>query len=139
MEQIQIKPIKCEQAWIIRHEVMYPDLPFEVIKLANDNEGVHLGLYVNNHLTSVVSLFNKANSCQFRKFATLASAQGKGYGSLLLDHVIQHVKVIGMVKLWCNARVSAASFYAKFGFTETDDRSVSNGINFVIMELHLNN
>jgi predicted GNAT family N-acyltransferase len=42
-------------------------------------------------------------------------------------------------KLWCNSRVSATGFYSKFGFTETDQRSVSNGIDFVIMELQLNN
>ena len=46
---------------------------------------------------------------------------------------------MGSEKIWCNARVSAAGFYSKFGFIQTNQRSVSNGIDFVIMELQLDN
>jgi Acetyltransferases len=118
---------------------MYPDLPFDAIKLANDEEGIHFGLFVGNKLTSVVSVFNKGDIYQFRKFATIVELQGKGYGSLLLDHIISFVKTFGAIKLWCNARVSAIPFYNKFGFIQTDKLSTNNGIDFVIMELELNN
>ncbi|NRF39969.1 GNAT family N-acetyltransferase [Pedobacter foliorum] len=139
MQEIQIEQIRPDLTWRVRHEVMYPDLPFDVIKLANDDDGIHFGLFAGNKLTSVVSLFNKGNIYQFRKFATLAESQGKGYGSLLLNHIINYVKTFDAVKLWCNARVSAIPFYNKFGFIETDKISTSNGIDFVIMELELNN
>jgi len=139
MQEIHIEQIRPDLTWRIRHEVMYPDLPFEAIKLANDDEGIHFGLFANNQLTTVVSLFNKGNVYQFRKFATIVESQGKGYGSILLDYIISYVKSSGAIKLWCNARVSAISFYNKFGFVQTDKLSTSNGIDFVIMELELNN
>lgn len=139
MEKVQIKEIRFDITWNIRHQVMYPDLPYDAIKLENDENGIHFGLYVDDHLTTVVSLFNTGNVTQFRKFATLTSAQGKGYGTQLLTYIINYVKNIGSEKIWCNARVSAAGFYSKFGFIQTNKRSVSNGIDFVIMELQLDN
>ena len=139
MEDTHIEQIRTDLAWRIRHEVMYPNLSYDAIKLQNDGEGIHFGLFTGNQLTAVVSLFNVGNSYQFRKFATIVDAQGKGYGSLLLNHIIDYVKTTGAEKLWCNSRVSAIGFYSKFGFIETDQHSVSNDIDFVIMELELNN
>lgn len=139
MQEARIEQIRFDLTWSIRHEVMYPDLPFEAIKLDNDPNGVHFGLYINDQLTAVVSLFNVGQAYQFRKFATRVGAQGKGYGTLLLKHIISYVNDIGAEKLWCNARVSAIGFYSKFGFKETDRHSRSHGIDFITMELQLNN
>lgn len=139
MEKVQIKEIRFDLTWNIRHQVMYPDLPYDAIKLENDENGIHFGLYVDDQLTAVVSLFNNGKVTQFRKFATLTSAQGKGYGTQLLTYIINYAKNMGSEKIWCNARVSAAGFYTKFGFIQTNQRSVSNGIDFVIMELQLDN
>jgi GNAT superfamily N-acetyltransferase len=139
MEDVQIEQIRFDLTWRIRHEVMYPDAAFEVIKLDDDPEGVHFGLFANGQLCTVVSLFNEGKIYRFRKFATVVDAQGKGYGTLMLNHLIHYVQTMGAEKLWCNARVSAAGFYGKLGFVPTDQRSVSKGIDFVIMELQLNN
>lgn len=132
--KIRIKQISATQVWPLRHRVMYPDLSFEAIKLEHDHKGIHFGLYAAEHLVSVVSLFRSGNVFQFRKFATETRDQGKGYGSLLLNHIIQFAGEAGAEKLWCNARISAAGFYSKFGFETTDIRSTSNDIDFVIME-----
>ena len=135
MDNIQIEQIRFELTWRIRHEVMYPDLPFENIKLKNDKDGIHFGLYAEDQLTSVVSLFEVNNVYQFRKFATINSAQGKGYGTRLLEYIIFYVKKAQGTKLWCNARVSVIAFYEKFGFKETPQRFTQDDIDFVIMEL----
>lgn len=139
MGSVKIEEIRYDLTWNIRHEVMYPHLPYDSIKLENDKNGIHFGLYVDDSLTAVISLFQSGNISQFRKFATLVSAQGKGYGTLLLNYIINYVKNTGSKIIWCNARVSAAEFYRKFGFVLTNERHVSNGIEFVIMELQLNN
>lgn len=138
MKEIQIEQIRFDLTWRIRHEVMYPDQPYDIIKLDNDDEGIHFGLFAHNQLTAVISLFHTGKVYQFRKFATITSQQGKGYGSQLLQHVIDYVKSFSAEKLWCRARVSASGFYNKFGFVETGKRSVNNGIDFVIMELQIN-
>ena len=137
MCDIQIEQIRFELTWRIRHEVMYPDLPFENIKLRNDKDGIHFGLYAKDQLTSVISLFEVNNVYQFRKFATINSAQGKGYGTKLLEYIISYVKKTQGEKLWCNARVSVISFYKKFGLAETNKYFTQDNIEFVIMELKI--
>lgn len=134
-----IEQIRFDLTWRIRHEVMYPDSAYDVVKLEDDPEGIHFGLFANDQLVTVVSVFHEAKIYRFRKFATIAEVQGKGYGTLMLNYIIGYVSKMGAEKLWCNARVSAANFYGKFGFAQTDQRSVSKGIDFVIMELQLNN
>ena len=136
-DQVQIEQIRYELTWRIRHEVMYPELPFDAIKLSADPEGIHFGLYVGNQLTSVVSVFHEGDVYQFRKFATLNASQGKGYGSQLLFYIISYVAQEGGLKLWCNARVSAMDFYEKFSFRPKGEYFSEHGIDFVIMELEL--
>ena len=46
--------------------------------------------------------------------------KGKGYGSLLLDDLIQYVQQHQLL-LWCNARLTAKPFYEKHGFTSYGD------------------
>ena len=137
MDEMQIEQIRFELTWRIRHKVLYPKLPFEQIKLKNDEEGIHFGLFANNQLTSVISLFEINNDYQFRKFATLKSGQGKGYGTKLFEYIIGYVKEMNGNKLWCNARISAISFYKKFGFIETNEYFTQDDIDFVMMELKL--
>jgi len=139
MEKIQIEQIRHDLTWRIRHEAMYPDEPYDTIKLKDDPNGIHFGLFANDQLVTVISIFEEGSVYQFRKFATLPAAQGKGYGSRMLQHIIAYVSSMGATKLWCNARTSASPFYLKFGFSETDQRFSKLGLEFVIMQLQLNN
>ena len=116
---------------------MWPDHPFDFVKVPNDHEGVHYGLFVGGTLTSVISLFFDGERAQFRKLATLQTEQGKGYGSQLLRHAIQEVKAKGAKLLWCNARMGKTDFYHRFGMRETDRTYVKGGIDFVVMEVEL--
>ena len=124
--------------WRIRHVTMYPDHPFDFVKLENDFDGIHFGIYEEHILTGVVSLFTEGNIGQFRKLAILPEAQGKGLGNQLMSYLIDFCKVQKLSKLWCNARVNAKEFYVKFGFHETDKTYTADGFDFVIMEMKLN-
>ena len=135
--KIQIEQIRYELTWRIRHQVMYPDEPFDMIKLPEDPDGMHFGLYEGEWLTAVVSLFENGKVFQFRKFATLTAKQGMGYGSALLEYIIAYCREQGAEKLWCNARVSAEGFYAKFGFRPVGEVFVQHGLDFVQMELDM--
>ena len=129
-----IKAITPQETWPIRHKVMWPEEPFDYIKLPEDTEGLHFGLWVDDMLISVVSLFIKKEIGQFRKFATLVDKQGKGYGSQLLHHLIEIAKTKKVKKIWCNARVTKAAYYTKFDMEITNCRFSKNGIDYVVME-----
>ena len=135
MEDLHIEQIRPDLTWRIRHEVMYPNYPLEQAKLEIDAEGTHFGLFADGYLSSVISLFNNDETYQFRKFATIMTAQGKGYGTELLKYIIDFVKQRGGRQLWCNARLSAVPFYTKFGFIKTDQFFSKDGQDFVVMAL----
>lgn len=133
-----IEQIPPYLTWKIRHGVMYPDLDFQLAILPDDDDGIHLGLFDDDVLITVVSLFRKENSMRFRKFATRLEYQGKGYGSEVLRYLINYSENEGCNHIWCNARQSASAFYEKFGFRKTGNTSNANGHEYVIMEKALN-
>lgn len=134
---IQIKQIASDLTWPIRYKVMYPEHNLDFVKLENDNEGIHFGLYYNQKLTGIVSVFNEAEIYQFRKLAILEEAQGLGLGKKLMEAIIEYCQIQKGQKLWCNARVNAKNFYKRLGFNETENVFFKDGYDFVIMELDL--
>jgi len=130
----EIKQITTSETLPIRHKVMWPNKPTDYVKLPNDDEAKHLGLFVNDEITAVISLFIENNEAQFRKFATLVEFQGLGYGTILLKSTIDIIKKEGIKKIWCNARVEKSKFYEKFDLKCTDKKFEKGGIEYVIME-----
>lgn len=114
---------------------MWPEMPFDFIKLPEDHKGKHFGLFVDSELVSVVSLFNSGdNTIQFRKLATTTNVQGKGYGSELLGYILKFSKEQNMHSIWCNARYDKTDFYKKFDMFETDHTFTKQGLKFVVMK-----
>ncbi|MFC4321237.1 GNAT family N-acetyltransferase [Litchfieldia salsa] len=132
-----IRRIDMQDAWTIRHHVMWPDQPFDFIKLEDDPSGIHFGLFSDKDLVSVISLFISNEEAQFRKFATVEHEQGKGYGSVLLSYLLKEAKSYEVKRIWCNARENKINFYKKAGLQETKDRFVKAGKAYIIMEKNL--
>ena len=130
----EIREIKAEGTWPMRHKVMWPDQPLDYVILPQDEEGLHYGLFKEGKLISVISLFIDMEEAQFRKFATATEAQGNGYGSALLFHLLETAKKLGMKRIWCNARTDKASYYERFGLSKTHQHFKKGGIDYVIME-----
>ena len=131
---LTIKNIQASETWDLRHRVMAPNRPFDSIKLPKDEEGLHFGLFEEEKLISVISLFIENDMAQFRKFATEISEQNKGYGSILLNHIIEESNKNNIKNLWCNARMTALGFYEKFGFEAVSETWMDHEIEYVKME-----
>ena len=132
-----IEQITQELTWKIRQKELNPELPISEIKLEEDDSGIHLGLFHDNKLITVVSLFEYAYELQFRKFATDSNYQRMGFGKQMLAYILEYAREKQFKKVWCNARSSASKFYQIFGFKETDKTFSKNGIEYMIMELKL--
>jgi phosphoribosylformimino-5-aminoimidazole carboxamide ribotide isomerase len=137
MDKIHISAAPIESVWSMRQVVMYPDESLDFVKLDNDAAGMHLGLYEEGVLVSVISLFEDNGSIQFRKFATAVSRQGQGFGTKLLGHVMDWAKQNEKKSIWCNARLSATGMYEKFGMRPTGASWEKWGIEFIKMEKQL--
>ncbi|WP_159303944.1 GNAT family N-acetyltransferase [Maribacter litoralis] len=130
----KIIEITAEQTIPIRHKVMWPNQPLEFVKLPEDDKGLHYGLFVDDQLTSIISLFINGKEAQFRKFATLEAYQGQGFGSMLLNEIMHIAHTKKLKRIWCNARQNKSDYYTKFNMTKTNTTYVKGGIDFVIME-----
>ena len=53
--------------------------------------------------------------------ATHPDFRGRGLGELVLSALVSHATDQGGQLVWCNARVSAAAFYAQAGFVRRGD------------------
>ncbi|MEM6629391.1 MAG: GNAT family N-acetyltransferase [Bacteroidota bacterium] len=134
---VSLEEIPYEATWGIRHQVLWPSKELDYVKLASDPKGHHYGIQINDKLVSVISLFVEGESAQFRKFATLPEEQGKGYGSILLQHVMKQAQALGATQLWCNARVETCAFYHRFGMVEKGRGFKKGNIPYVVMERRL--
>lgn len=131
----KICPITSQQTYAIRHVILWPNGPEHMIVIDEDDlpSTQHLGLYDGDFHFGVISLFTTDDGrMQFRKFALLKDYQSKGAGSILLNHVINLAKAQNISQLWCNARVDAAPFYQRFGFSFQTDSFFKSDIEYKI-------
>ena len=132
-----IKEISALDTRPLRHAVMWPNMPMDYIVLPHDEQGIHFGLFSNDTLIAVASLFIENNIAQFRKLATAKAEQGKGYGSQLLSHLIAYAEDKKVNKIWCNARTDKKEFYLKFGLEITNIVFRKHEIDYVVMEKNI--
>ncbi len=137
MAQVTIEKIKASETWTLRQRVMWPERALTDSILPDDESGIHYGLRLEGELISVISLFWQGSEIQFRKFATLQEAQGRGYGSRLLQHCLAQARAMGATALWCNARKEKIAFYRRFTLRETGEYFERKGRAYVIMRCEL--
>ncbi|MEL7003249.1 MAG: GNAT family N-acetyltransferase [Bacteroidota bacterium] len=113
---------------------MWPNKSLDYVKLPEDNIGHHFGVFIDDSLVAVGSLFLTNHEAQFRKLATEIAYQGKGYGSLLTKHLMDYAQKQGAKRVWCNARLDKTGFYERLGLRITDQTFHKGGIDYVIMQ-----
>lgn len=131
--QMSIKEIRAQDTWQLRQAVMWPGKDISEVVLADDEQGTHYGLFGDDRLLSVVSVFVTGKQLQFRKFATATELQGQGFGSQLLQYVFAQARQKGVNELWCNARTSKTAFYKRFGLREAGGIFLKDGMEYIKM------
>nr|WP_236668543.1 GNAT family N-acetyltransferase [Hymenobacter rubidus] len=119
----------------MRHQVLWPDMPLDYVKIENDAAGHHFGAFQQKELVAVISLFVEGTEARFRKFATRPDCQGQGIGSALLRQVVEEARRLGATRIWCDARQDSTGFYARFGMQPTGDVFYKGPIAYVRMIL----
>jgi predicted GNAT family N-acyltransferase len=135
---LSIEQITPHLTWRLRRDILYPGQYLHDMEMDEDNHGYHFGAFQNNELVGVVSLFQKGTDWQFRKFAVSDKVRKGGIGTQLLSYITGFAEQEHGTRLWCNARLSATGFYAKFGFSKTGSEFHKNGFDYIIMEKPLN-
>lgn len=134
---MEIRRITAEDTLPLRHKVLWPGKPVDFCRLPGDDEGLHYGLFLEEKLVSVASVFIEEKSARLRKFATESSFQCRGLGSAMVEHIIIELKMLGIRRFWCDARVSAAGFYRRFSMEQEGEIFQKKGLDYVVMALNL--
>jgi phosphoribosylformimino-5-aminoimidazole carboxamide ribotide isomerase len=131
---MQIEQVRPESTWRLRQKVLYPQQKLYEMEMEEDNDGLHFAAFKDNAMVAVVSLFQRGDDFQFRKFAVDEGQQNMGIGSTMLTYISDFAKRNGGRRIWCNARISAINFYLKAGFTQTGQLFSKNGFDYEILE-----
>jgi GNAT superfamily N-acetyltransferase len=134
---IHIEQIRPELTWRLRRQVLYPEQMLHEMEMEEDNHGLHFAAFLDNNVVGVISLFAKGDDYQFRKFAVDGAVQGKGIGTQMLAYITDFARTNGAKRLWCNARVTAISFYINAGFQHTGQLFTRQGFDYEILEKNL--
>lgn len=122
---IEIRKISASETIVVRHPVLRKGKPIESCHFDGDDWDTtsHFGLYENNTLEGVISifennnpLFKEARQWQIRGMAVLENNQGKGFGRQLVTHMEQAANSQNIDLIWFNARETAVGFYQKMSY-----------------------
>jgi GNAT superfamily N-acetyltransferase len=121
-----IHVITAKDTIAIRWPVLRPGFPRESAIFAGDEltTAKHFGASFGGTLIGVASIYpaplpekpDASPSWQLRGMATLPEMRHAGFGRALLAACVAHTRAEHAALLWCNARTSAAPFYAKNGW-----------------------
>ena len=120
----RVREISARETWPVRHAVLRPGQPLSSCDYDIDSMpgSFHLGVFNGEDLVTIGSFYpvphpelDGTSQFRLRGMATLQSQQGRGYGFKLLDEAVSRLRMQSCDMLWCNARVSAAGYYIKFG------------------------
>ena len=122
---MEIKKINSIDTYPVRHEVLRKGKPIETCQFKGDDDEntIHFGLYQNERLIGIISmfkekndLFSETNQFQIRGMAVLEEFQGKGFGAELVKEAENHCISLNTDLIWFNARENAVPFYKKLDY-----------------------
>jgi predicted GNAT family N-acyltransferase len=133
----RVEIISAEQTRPVRHEILRPGMPVEsLIYPGDDNPATfHMGAFDSEGaLVCILSMYAEpapgttSPGWRIRGMATLPEHRSLGLGARLVKDAISQSHSSQVAPVWCNARTSAAGYYAKLGFTQLGDEFEVEGI-----------
>lgn len=126
-----VREISALDTYQIRHLVLWPHIQLRkdcVIDIDLNKNAIHLGVFIDNQLVCIGSLFEMTNSklsfkkqYRLRAMATHPDYRNRNAGKLLIESSISLLRTKGYNLLWCDAREVALGFYSKLGFELVDE------------------
>jgi GNAT superfamily N-acetyltransferase len=129
--KIKIRRVAVEKILALRHRILRAGLPPESARFDGDEVAttLHLAAFTSaaagrakeevvGCLSMMLNSFNAAPAWQLRGMAVDEPQQRRGLGRELMTRAEEAVAAEGKAGwLWCNARLAAAAFYQKQGWS----------------------
>lgn len=122
----------------LRHAILRPSQPLDACVYPGDDDAAafHLGVREGFELVAVASFYrasapgSDSADLRIRGMAVQPEHRGRGHGRRLVDAgpIVAGEQPAAPSCVWCNARTSAAGYYARLGFTQRGDVFEIEGI-----------
>jgi len=131
LAHFKVVQISTEQTRPLRHQVLWPHLKQEsecTIPGETASDVIHLGVYLNEKLICIGSLFPQSTEklshttqYRLRAMATDPAYRAQQAGKCLVEYALALLHSMNIEVLWCDARIHATGFYLALGFNRMDD------------------
>ena len=141
MNNLSIHSVSAANTRPLRHAILRPNQPIDACVYPGDDapDSFHLGIRdERSNLIAVASFYREPTpddpgtnpQLRIRGMAVLPEHRGKGLGRSLVDAglAIARDQSPPPTLVWCNARTTAAGYYAKLGFAPRGDEFEIEGI-----------
>ena len=135
LASLDIRRALLDEIVQLRHDVLIVGTERLSPEFPGDHDATtrHFGAFDGQHnvccATFLHSTWEDTPAWQLRGMATAPAYRSKGIGGALLafaEGVLRDED--GPIRLWCNARIKAAPFYAKHGWQYASDEFVIDGV-----------
>jgi predicted GNAT family N-acyltransferase len=133
MTETTIRRISAAAARPLRQSLLRQNAKIEDLVYPGDDEPdtLHLGLFFGDEHVGIASVYRQtppaslwphptdlATTWRLRAMATQMHIRNQGWGGKLLEAAIGYAAAQGGAMLWCDARVKAVNFYARYNFNQ---------------------
>ncbi|MCF7805268.1 MAG: GNAT family N-acetyltransferase [Candidatus Marinimicrobia bacterium] len=122
---------ELQRAMEIREEVFIrgQDVPVDLERDGRGEESTHFLLHLNDS-TIGTGRFRPLSddTVKFERMAVLEPHRNKGYGTRLLDAMIDYARRQGFAEITLNAQIDAVKYYERAGFQEVGQVFMEAGI-----------
>ncbi|MFO8030652.1 MAG: GNAT family N-acetyltransferase [Cyclonatronaceae bacterium] len=131
---VRYGPAQIEQILALRARELRAGKPVDSARFPEDDDSttLHFAAWVNETVVGCLTLIEQSGDegpvWQLRGMATVRPWRKRGLGRNLLAYAEHHLKIKGRarvkedrVRIWCNARTEAVSFYKRMGYRVLSD------------------
>jgi ElaA protein len=121
------------EVFIVEQECIYQDVD------GKDEKADHVLLIINNQLVGYARVFNKNiyfKEASFGRAVVKKSHRGEGYGHLLVEKSLEHLKTNKQSPIKISAQSHLKEFYSSHGFVAKGEEYMEDGIPHTAMYCH---
>ena len=121
------------EVFIVEQECIYQDVD------GKDEKADHVLLIINNQLVGYAIVFNKNiyfKEASFGRAVVKKSHRGEGYGHLLVEKSLEHLKTNKQSPIKISAQSHLKEFYSSHGFVAKGEEYMEDGIPHTAMYCH---
>lgn len=124
-EHFEVRRVRAQELFDLRRRVLRTDQPERSVEDSRDDEAtsLHFGGFLDGRAVASASWFPSLApinpdrvSFQLRYMAIDFDVQGRGYGTVVVETALGHLRRQGVEQVWAKARDTALGFYLATGW-----------------------